>query len=112
MPAVLVHGVPDTHRIWDTVRSHLERSDIVTIDLPGFGHPLPSDFRSTKEEYLDWLINTIDEFGEPVDLVGHDWGCLLTGRLTSIRPDLVRTWTGISGPIDPEYPWHYLAKIW
>jgi pimeloyl-ACP methyl ester carboxylesterase len=37
---------------------------------------------------------------------------LLTGRLASIRPDLVRTWTGISGPIDPEYPWHDLAKIW
>ena len=112
MPAVLVHGVPDTHRLWDTVRSHLHREDIVTIDLPGFGTPLPAGFTSTKEEYLDWLITKIEEIGEPVDLVGHDWGSLLTGRLASVRPDLVRTWTGISGPIDPEYPWHYLAKIW
>lgn len=112
MPAVLVHGVPDTHRIWDTVRPHLERKDVITVDLPGFGNPLPSDFRSTKEEYLDWLVHRIAEIGEPVDLVGHDWGSLLTGRLASIRPELVRTWTGISGPIDPEFPWHYLAKIW
>lgn len=112
MPAVFVHGVPDTHRIWDTVRSHLRRDDVVTIDLPGFGAPLPAGFTSTKEEYLDWLTEKVDEFGEPVDLIGHDWGSLLTGRLASIRPDLVRTWTGISGPIDPEYPWHYLAKIW
>lgn len=112
MPVVLVHGVPDTHRIWDTVRPHLERKDIITVDLPGFGNPLPSDFKSTKEEYLDWLINRIAEIGQPVDLVGHDWGSLLTGRLASIRPELVRTWTGISGPIDPEFPWHYLAKIW
>lgn len=112
MPAVLVHGVPDTHRIWDTVRPHLERKDVITVDLPGFGNPLLSDFRSTKEEYLDWLVHRIAEIGEPVDLVGHDWGSLLTGRLASIRPELVRTWTGISGPIDPEFPWHYLAKIW
>ncbi|HEY0682785.1 MAG TPA: hypothetical protein VGD45_10670 [Steroidobacter sp.] len=43
MPAVLVHGVPDTHGI--------------------------------------------DEIGEPVDLVSHDWGCLLTGRLPSCFAD-------------------------
>src|SRR5215469_15470064 len=26
MPAVFVHGVPDTYRLWDKLRSHLARS--------------------------------------------------------------------------------------
>ena len=56
MPAVLVHGVPDTHRLWDTVHSHLERNDIITVDLPGFGNPLPSGFRSTKPIDRAWTI--------------------------------------------------------
>jgi len=25
MPAVLVQGVPDTHRLWDRMRAHLTR---------------------------------------------------------------------------------------
>ena len=112
MPAVLVHGVPDTHRLWDHVRARLQRQDIVALSLPGVDSPIPEGFQSTKEEYLNWLIQQLEALGEPVDLVGHDWGCLLTARIASNRPDLVRTWTGISGPLDPDYEWHYLAEIW
>jgi pimeloyl-ACP methyl ester carboxylesterase len=39
MPAVFVHGVPDTTRLWDAVRARLERTDVVTPALPGFGAP-------------------------------------------------------------------------
>jgi hypothetical protein len=27
MPAILVHGVPDAHRVWAGVRRHLTRTD-------------------------------------------------------------------------------------
>jgi hypothetical protein len=33
---------------------------------------------------------------------------MLTARIASIRPDLVRTWTGLDGPIDPDYEWRRL----
>ena len=33
MPAVLVHGVPDTTKLWNGVRAHLKRTDIVTPAL-------------------------------------------------------------------------------
>lgn len=113
MPAVLIHGVPDTHRVWDDVRHQLTRSDVDAWDLPGFGGaPRPEGFGSTKEEYVDWLIDRLERIGEPVDLVGHDWGCLLTARVASLRPDLIRTWAGSSGPVSAEYVWHPLAKIW
>ncbi|MFF7969689.1 alpha/beta fold hydrolase [Streptomyces sp. NPDC007903] len=112
MPAILIHGVPDTHHVWDDVRRHLTRSDVEAWDLPGFGAPRPEGFDSTKEEYVTWLIDRLAGVGEPVDLVGHDWGCLLTARVASVRPDLIRSWAGGNGPISAEYVWHPLAKLW
>jgi len=112
VPAILIHGVPDTHRVWDGVRRQLTRDDVEAWDLPGFGADLPSGFGSTKEEYADWLVERLERVGEPVDLVGHDWGCILTARVASVRPDLVRTWAGGNGPISARYVWHPLAKIW
>ena len=112
MPAVLVHGVPDTHRLWERVRSHLARRDVVAVSLPGFGCPVPAGFAATKEAYADWLVAEIAGLGGPVDLVGHDWGSLLVQRVVSVRPDLVRTFACGSGPVDVEYVWHDLAQQW
>jgi pimeloyl-ACP methyl ester carboxylesterase len=112
MPAVLVHGVPDTHRLWDKLRAHLARRDVLTPSLPGFDAPVPAGFDATKEAYVDWLIGEIARVGEPVDLVGHDWGSLLVQRVVSLRPDLIRTWACGDGPIDREYVWHDLAQQW
>ncbi|MFC8419295.1 alpha/beta fold hydrolase [Streptomyces sp. NPDC057236] len=77
-----------------------------------FRHRAPGRFRFTKEEYVDWLVQRLERVGEPVDLVGHDWGCILTLRVASLRPDLVRTWAGGNGPVDSAYPWHPLARTW
>jgi pimeloyl-ACP methyl ester carboxylesterase len=112
MPAVLVHGVPDTHRLWDKLRAHLSRRDVVTPSLPGFGVPVPPGFDATKEAYVAWLVAELERIGEPVDLVGHDWGALLVQRTVSLRPDLIHTWACGDGPIDREYVWHDLAQQW
>jgi pimeloyl-ACP methyl ester carboxylesterase len=112
MPAVLVHGVPDTARLWNGVRTHLARTDVITPMLPGFAAPLPRGFTATKDDYVDWLVGQIEAVGEPVDLVGHDWGSLLVQRVVSIRPDLIRTWAAGAGTIDSQYVWHELAQMW
>lgn len=112
MPAFLVHGVPDTHHLWNGVREHLTRNDIIAPDMPGFGRDAPPGFGSTKDEYVDWLIAEVERAGEPVDIVGHDWGALLTERLASIRPDLVRTWAAGGAAIDETYVWHNVAQMW
>jgi pimeloyl-ACP methyl ester carboxylesterase len=104
--------VPDTHRVWNPVRSHLSRKDILTPDLPGFGSPLPAGWNATKEEYLDWLIAEVEKAGEPVDIAGHDWGALLAARLVGVRPDLVRSWAIGGAAIDPPYVWHDMARAW
>ena len=112
MPAVFVHGVPDTFRVWKPLREHLSRREVVALALPGFNSPVPANFNATKEEYAIWIIRQLEDIGEPVDLVGHDWGCMLTLRVASLRPDLIRSWAAGSGPVSATYEWHPLAKIW
>lgn len=112
MPAVLVHGVPDTHHVWDELIPRLDRDDIVTVDLPGFQGARPEHWGATKEEYVDWVIAEIEAIGEPVDLVGHDWGSLLTIRIAALRPDLLHSWAAGNGPVDETYVWHDVAQMW
>lgn len=112
MPAFLVHGVPDTHVVWDEVCAHLSRTDVVRPDLPGFAAPLPDGFIPDKESYVAWLIGELEAVGEPVDLVGHDWGSLLVVRAATTRPDLIRTLAFGGGPIDETYVWHDVAQLW
>jgi pimeloyl-ACP methyl ester carboxylesterase len=56
MPAVFVHGVPDTPEVWEAVVSRLGRKDVVRLALPGFACPLPAGFDATKDEYVDWIL--------------------------------------------------------
>ncbi len=111
MPAFFIHGAPDTHHVWDPIRERLADADTIAVDLPGFGSTVPGGFAATKEAYVDWLIGRIEAVGEPVDLVGHDWGCVLALRVASLRPDLVRSWAAGDGPLNASYEWHPLAKI-
>jgi len=39
MPAVFVHGVPETPAVWDRLRVELHRDDVIALQLPGFGCP-------------------------------------------------------------------------
>jgi pimeloyl-ACP methyl ester carboxylesterase len=117
MSVVLVHGVPETARLWDGVRRHLNRDDIIALSLPGFGNPRPAGFGATMNDYADWLVGQLEQAvadaAGPVDLVGHDWGGGFVMRVVSTRPDLVRTWvTDAAGVADVEFEWHDFAKIW
>jgi pimeloyl-ACP methyl ester carboxylesterase len=114
MPALFIHGNPDSASLWDRVRDRLDDYDgeIVAADLPGFVHPAPDGFARTKEGYVDWIVERLDELGGDVDLVGHDWGSLLVQRVASIRPDLLNTVACGGAAIDTEYEWHPLAKVW
>jgi pimeloyl-ACP methyl ester carboxylesterase len=112
MPAVLVHGVPDTPAMWAPLVDRLHRADVVCPRLPGFGAPLPAGFGATKDEYAAWLAAELAALGEPVDLVGHDWGSLLAQRVATTHPELVRTWVLADGAVSETFGWHELARQW
>ena len=113
MPVVLVHGNPETAAIWDELRKHLGRDDVIALSPPGFGAPVPEGFGATSDDYLAWLVAEVEALEGPVDLIGHDWGGGHVARLASTRPDLIRPWTmDIAGCFDPEYVWHDAAQVW
>jgi NAD(P)-dependent dehydrogenase (short-subunit alcohol dehydrogenase family)/pimeloyl-ACP methyl ester carboxylesterase len=95
---VLVHGYPDTSATWSSVTERLEdRYHVVAYDVRGAGDS--SRPRGVKayafSELLGDLAVVIDATspGQPVHLVGHDWGAIagweavgseqLMGRLAS-----------------------------
>jgi pimeloyl-ACP methyl ester carboxylesterase len=114
---VLVHGVPETSTIWDHLREALDLPDVVALELPGFGCPLPEGFGATKEEYVEWMAGELErigtEEGSPPHVLGHDWGGGFVVRIVSTRPELVRSWvTDAGGMGSGSFEWHALAKIW
>lgn len=113
MPAVLVHGNPETTAIWRRLVPELDRDDVVTLSPPGFGAPTPEGWTATRAEYTGWLIAELEAIGEPVDLVGHDWGGGHVMAVAMTRPDLLRSWCiDVAGIFHPDYVWHDMAQLW
>ena len=116
MPAVFVHGVPETPAIWDALRAKLQRDDVIALQLPGFGCPRPTGFGATKEEYVAWLVGELEPIAPqgPIDLVGHDWGGGFVVRARQ-HPRRSRALVGdatSAGLGDVDFEWHDFAKIW
>lgn len=113
MAVLLLHGNPETSAIWANLVAAWGRSDILTPSLPGFGCEVPQGFGCTMEDYLEWLLNEIANVGEPVHLIGHDWGGILTARLAIVSPTSVASWASDAlGALHPNYVWHDAAQVW
>lgn len=111
---LFVHGVPDTAILWQPLVAALglQPDSYRALYLPGFASPLPKSFSATKDAYAAWLISRIEEAGEPVHIVGHDWGALLVLRAVSLRPELISSWCVTNAVIDKEYSGHRTARMW
>ncbi len=75
---VMVHGWPDTYRLWDaTVEALKDRYCCVRFTLPGFDLAAPARLTSL-DDMCDWLHTVVDQVspGVPVTLLLHDWGCI------------------------------------
>jgi pimeloyl-ACP methyl ester carboxylesterase len=110
---VFLHGVPETAAIWDKVRAAIAPRDSVALSLPGFGCERPAGFSATKDAYVDWVVAELEELGEPVDLVGHDWGAGITYGIATRHGDSIRSWAAdVAAITHPDYVWHDFAQIW
>lgn len=102
---LLVHGYPDTHRVWDEVADALsDRFRVVRYDVRGAGaSSAPRETRAYRLEHLkDDLIAVADAVspGAPVHLVGHDWGSIQSWEAVT-EPGAAKrfaSFTSISGP--------------
>ena len=91
MTVALVHGFPETSLVWGPLQECLDRESIA-LTLPGLGVPRSSEFSGTKDAYAEALADALMALEQPVDLVGHDVGALLTLRLASAFDLPLRSW--------------------
>ena len=88
---VMIHGWPDTHRIWDSSVAHFKsRYRCVRFDFPGFE---PGGVRAYTIAELTGIFRQICEQvngGKPVLLLVHDWGCFFGGQFAMRHPQLIK----------------------
>ena len=112
MTVVLVHGNPETDAVWGPLVAEFDRSgvlqsdDVVRLSPPDFGAPMPQGWGATVEEYRLWLVEELEALGEPVDLVGHDWGGGHVVNVAMTRPDLPPSPLMAPGSGEPDLRWH------
>jgi pimeloyl-ACP methyl ester carboxylesterase len=114
-PTVLaIHGFPDNHTVWEGVAAELgETHRFVSYDVRGAGDSdKPRGRRAYRQEHLTAdLAAVLDEIapgGEPVHLLGHDWGSMQSWASLA-RPEIaarVGSFTSVSGPsLDQAMVW-------
>lgn len=106
---VLVHGYPDSQRLWRRVAERLSGSmHVVTYDVRGAG---ASDVPATPDGYrvellVDDLVAVLEATvppGERVHLVGHDWGSVQLWEAVLSAPEdprlrnRIASFTSVSG---------------
>lgn len=105
MPVVFVHGFPETSRIWSPLANVLDRES-VALALPGFGAPRSAGFTATKDAYAEWLADALAGIEQPIDLVGHDVGALLSLRVATAFDVPLRSFVVDVAPIfHPGFEW-------
>jgi pimeloyl-ACP methyl ester carboxylesterase len=93
------------------VRAQLQ-DESIAVNLPGMGGRLPPHFGATKDDYADWLRATLQEIEGPIDLVGHDWGALLTVRIATALSPPLRSWSvDAAHGFHPNYNWPRSVRI-
>lgn len=99
---VLLHGWPQLNTCWNDVAAELNAAGYRTIapNQRGF-----ADGARPKRRYayrMSQLVGDIEaliqEIGQPVHLVGHDWGAAIAWATAMEHPAKIRTLTAISVP--------------
>jgi len=106
---LLLHGFPDSLQLWRGVAPRLVTAGyrVVALDQRGFGE---SDAPPGHQDYgIDRLVADVAALlhalgvAEPVHVVGHDWGAVVTWCLAMTRPQLLRSAVAISVGHPREY---------
>ncbi len=103
VPVLMLHGWPDSARLWRHQVPVLAGRGyrVISPDLRGFGRSeQPAEVRSySLRNVVGDITGLLDALGVPAaHVVGHDWGGAVAWLTAIMRPDRVRTLTVISTP--------------
>ena len=112
VPALCLHGFPETSHMWRHVVAALGDSGrrAIALDLPGFGDSRP-DPPGTWERHID----AVERFRrhlelERVALIVHDWGGLIGLRWACEHPYAVAALVVSNTGFFPDGKWHGMAR--
>lgn len=94
---LMLHGWPDTHRLWDSLVAALgDRFRCARFTWPGFG-PDSGRTMPTLDETMALVLQVVDRLapGGKVTLVLHDWGCIFGYQFAMRHPDRVARIVGV-----------------
>lgn len=102
-PIILLHGFPETSRMWKDLISNLNSNDfrVVAPDQRGYSPGArPKGIDSYKIDYLAKdIIDIANKLGfEKFHLAGHDWGSAVGWYIASAYPERLLSWTALSVP--------------
>ncbi|MGM1063353.1 alpha/beta fold hydrolase [Saccharothrix sp. Mg75] len=100
---LLVHGFPDTHRVWDGVADVLaEAFHVVTYDVRGAGaSSAPRGLAAYRLPVLArdlFAVAAAVSPDEPVHVVAHDWGSIQAWEAVTAPGAPIASYTSLSGP--------------
>jgi pimeloyl-ACP methyl ester carboxylesterase len=100
---LLLHGFPQTGASWGPVAERLHAAGLRTLvpDQRGYSPGARPTGRAAYriEHLVDDAAALVNSSGAgSVHVVGHDWGAVVAWALAALRPELVRTVTGVSVP--------------
>ena len=103
VPVLLLHGWPDSARLWRHQVPFLVASGfrVITPDMRGFGRSQrPADVAAYRlPNMVADVTALLDRLGlDRAHVVGHDWGAAVAWLTAMLSPDRVRTLTVISVP--------------
>ena len=101
-PVVLLHGFPERSSTWRDVVPRLHAAGLRTYALDQRGYSpgaRPRGRRSYRMHHLAGDVAAlIERIGQPVHLVGHDWGAAVGWAVAGRFRDRVLTYTAVSVP--------------
>ena len=102
-PIILLHGFPETSRMWKDLISLLDENNFQVAAPDQRGYSPGARPRGIDSYKIDLLAKDImdiaDAFGlERFHLAGHDWGSAVGWYIASKYPDRLLTWSALSVP--------------
>jgi pimeloyl-ACP methyl ester carboxylesterase len=94
---VMVHGWPDTYRLWDAQVEFLKAEyRCIRFTLPGFDETQPRRAYAV-DEVTGFIRQVIEQLspGRPATLMLHDWGCIYGYEFYMRNPGLVARIVGV-----------------
>ncbi|MFI8035323.1 alpha/beta fold hydrolase [Acinetobacter sp. ABJ_C3_5] len=101
-PVILLHGFPETAHSWQATSALLNQQNFRTFAIEQRGYSQAASpkgrFQYAIAELAADVKSFIDLLGQPVYVIGHDWGSIVACELARQHPELVKHLTLISVP--------------